>query len=408
MTRANVLLIVFDCLSQNDLTRLSDALPNLRRLARDSQTFDNAYAPGPESGPSRASVFTGLDMAAHGVWTDGVALPAHEVTLPQRFAGAGYHTWLVGQRQLAGVSHWTTEHARVGEFAHFDWAHGPLHRSRQNAYLAWLDGQAPDRLATIFPRQANADDTEIPAAQRDAMAALPDGLSFNHWAGQQAIKRVGEAPSGRPFFGVVGFVVGTSMGVPLAPGPCLDGVDTRALEQADMAVGAILDAVKDMPDVTIAMTAGRGSVTSRDRLLHRDALNVPLCVRAPGLCAQPVDGIVSTFDLAATLYDTAGVVPPPRMQGRSLCAQEPRGWALARVRHPGVPAQTALIASHRKLVVTHGGAEVGLYDLAQDPDEQNNQACDPAHKGDLVMMLDMMIDARVALEDRTEPRVALF
>ncbi|MEL6683457.1 MAG: sulfatase-like hydrolase/transferase, partial [Pseudomonadota bacterium] len=176
MTRANVLLLVFDCLSHHDLTRLSDNASNLTALSEDSFSFANAYSPSPESGPARASLFTGLDMAAHGVWTDGVALPDHEVTLPQRFSSSGYHTWLVGRRQLAGVSNWTTEHARPYEYAHFDWAHGSLHRSRQNAYLNWLEHTAPDQYAAIFPRQANADNTSIPAPQRAAMAALPDRL----------------------------------------------------------------------------------------------------------------------------------------------------------------------------------------------------------------------------------------
>ena len=150
MTRPNVLLIVFDCLGESDLAQNADELPNLTLLSRDSLSFANAYAPSPESGPARASLFTGLDMAAHGVWTDGVALPDHEITLPERFAGAGFYTWLVGRRQLAGVSNWTTEHARAHEYAHFDWAHGPLHRSRQNAYLAWLEEAAADQYASCL------------------------------------------------------------------------------------------------------------------------------------------------------------------------------------------------------------------------------------------------------------------
>ena len=49
-----------------------------------------------------------------------------------------------------------------------------------------------------------------------------------------------------------------------------------------------------------------------------------------------------------------------------------------------------------------------LYDLTNDPAEENNLAADQKHQCELDAMLDMMIDARVALEDRTEPRVALF
>lgn len=408
MTRAHVLLLVFDSLSQRDLARLSTDLPNLAALDRDGVRFANAYAPCPESGPARASLFTGLDMAAHGVWTDGVALPDHEVTLPERFAGAGYHTWLVGRRQLAGVSHWTTEHARPGEYAHFDWAHGPLHRSRQNAYLAWLEGQAPDHYAAIFPRQANADDTVIPAEQRAAMAALPDALSFNHWAGQQALARISGAPAKQPFFGIVGFVAGHTMGVPVAPGLCVETADDRALGQADHAIGTILEAAKDIPNLLLAVTAARGAVTDPGNALHRDALHVPLFLRSHTLTPKQIDGIVSTIDVAPTLYEMARVPPPPRIQGRALLSEAPRGWALARARHPDAPAETALIEGGWKLILRHDGASERLYDLAADPNEATNLAQDPAHQDTLDDMLDKMIDARVALEDRTEPRMALF
>ena len=408
MTRANVLLLVFDSLSQRNLTRLSDAVPNLTALAEGNLSFANAYAPSPESGPARASLFTGLDMAAHGVWTDGIALPDHEVTLPERFAGAGYHTWLVGRRQLAGVSNWTTEHARAHEYAHFDWAHGPLHRSRQNTYLAWLEDTAPDQYARIFPRQANADDTVIPAEQRAAMAALPDRLCFNHWAGQQALARLAEAPKDQPYFGIVGFVTGNTMGVPVVPGPCLETANERALAQADMAIGVIVEAVKDDPNLILAVTAARGSVRDRESVLQRDALNVPLFLHGKTLKPNQLDDIVSTIDLAPTLYELAGVPPPPRIQGRSLLSEAPRGWALARFRHSDATAQTALVETQWKLIFAHGSAVERLYDMVADPSEQSNLADDPAHQNKLDEMLDMMIDARVALEDRTEPRIALF
>lgn len=408
MTRADVLLIVFDCLSEIDLARHADDLPNLTSLRRESLSFTNAYAPSPESGPARASLFTGLDMAAHGVWTDGVALPDHEVTLPERFAGAGYHTWLFGRRQLAGVSAWTTEHARPSEYAHFDWAHGPLHRSRQNAYLEWLEKTAPDQYAAIFPRQANADDTAIPPEQRAAMAALPDALSFNCWVGQQAQHRMRTAPAGQPFFGIIGFVTGDTMGVPLGPGPCFEAMSERALVQADMAIGAIVEAVNNDPNLIIAVTSARGSLTDRVCPLHSDALSVPLMLWGETIQAKQPGDIVSTIDLAPTLYELADVPPPPRIQGRSLLSQEPRGWALARLRNPDAPAQTTLVDAQWKLIFTHDGGSECLYDLVADPKEQTNLANDHAHQDKRDEMLDKMIDARVALEDRTEPRIALF
>ncbi len=409
--RPNILLIVFDSLSESDLTTYTDALPNLTEFRRKSVAFTNAFTPSPESAPARASLFTGLDMAAHGVWTDGVTLPDHEVTLPERFAGAGYETWLVGRRQLAGVANWTTEHARPYEYNHFDWAHGPLHRSRQNAYLRWLQDAEPDRYAAIFPNQASADNTDIPRAQRDAMKALPDALSFNTWVARQVAKRVSERNEGQPFFGIAGLVVGDTLGAPIGASPCIETVDQKALGQADHAIGAIMDAVRDMPNMIVAVVSGRGSLAVDDqRPLQRDTLRVPLLLRSKVHAPAQVDGAVSTMDLAPTLYEIANVPPPPRMQGRSLLTETPRGWAMARMRNPDVPQQTVLMSDRWRLVVTHGSENGGaqLFDIAGDRGETTDLASDPAHQGDLDAMLDMMIDARVALEDHTEPRVALF
>ena len=70
-----------------------------------------------------------------------------------------------------------------------------------------------------------------------------------------------------------------------------------------------------------------------------------------------------------------------------------------------------------KLVVSHdtGGKSgnpnsknTSLYKLGSDPLEQNNLANDTAYASELEHLIDQMIDARCALEDRTEPRVAEF
>lgn len=400
--RPNIVLAVFDCLSAHDLHRHLDDLPTLRMLQDKSRSFTNAYTCCPESSPSRASLFTGLDIAVHGLWTDGVALPKRETTMSEVFAAQGYQTWLVGRRQLAGVSNWTTEHARQREYHQFEWAHGPLHRSRQNAYLTWLENRAPDQYAAIFPHQPDPDLTAIPSAQRQAMMALPDALSFNAWVGEQTCRRMGKAP----FLGIAGFVVGQSMGSQGAP---VDALDPKSLRQADAALAAICKALPK--NTVVVVTAGRGSIEARmaSDMLQEAALKVPLLICAGDAPSETVQGIVSTMDIAPTLYELAHIHPPQRVQGASLMATAPRGWALSRLRHPDMPHQTALRYGDWKLTVTHGTSDATcLFDLATDPEEANNLADTPDSQDRLENMLDLMIDARVALEDRLEPRIAKF
>lgn len=397
--RPNILLVAFDSLSAHDLGRHLDNLPTLRGLLEQSLSFTNAYTCCPESSPARASLFTGLDIAVHGLWTDGVTLPKRETPIAQVCAAQGYQSWLVGRRQLAGVSHWTTEHARAPEHHHFDWAHGPLHRSRQNAYLTWLQGAAPESYAEIFPAQADPDDTAIPPEQRQAMMALPDQLSFNTWIGQQACARIENAP----FCGIIGFVVGQTMGATAAP---VEALNPRSLQQADVALAAVLEALPK--NTVIVVTAGRGSVSNpaTPHLLQEAAIKVPLLIRLPIGQAQTVPDIVSTMDIASTLYELAGVQPPQRVQGKSLTSAPPRGWALSRLRHPDLAQQTALRTERWKLIVTHDAPDATqLYDLRTDAAETKNLA---GHEDQVEELMDLMIDARVALEDRLEPRIAKF
>ncbi|MEQ3626251.1 MAG: sulfatase-like hydrolase/transferase [Celeribacter sp.] len=419
--RPNILLIVFDSLSEQVCQSRCKDLPALAGFRNGSRCFTKAYAPSPESGPATASLFTGLDMAVHGVWTGGVALPERETTLAQRLADHGYATALVGRRHLAGVSNWTTEHARPFEYANFDWAHGPLHRSRQNAYLNWLQQVAPDAYATIFPAQANPDDTEIQNWQHKALTALPDALSFNHWVGGRIASQCAQQSGEEPFLAVAGFVIGEAMGA--APDPASPGepINQTALRQADAALGAILQGLEHAgrADTTaVVVTAARGTIADAGSPMQESALHVPLMIRAPGHVAQTVDTMVSTLDLAATVFDLARVTPPRRMQGTSLMADNiddvARGWALSRLRHPAHDWQTALRMARWKLVMTHGHpkadtrSKFSLFDLLTDPDETRDLADAPPHQATLERMVDLMIDARVALEDRTEPRIAKF
>ena len=400
--RPNVLLVLFDSLSARQLEQNARDLPALTALLDTAINFTNAYACGPESSPARSSLFTGLDMATHGVWTDGVTLPARETLMPEVFAQNGYHSWLIGRRQLGGVSNWTTEHARAHEYHDFRWAHGPLHRSRQNAYLAWLQRTEPETYAAIFPRQANADDTEISPSQIQAMATLPDHLSFNAWVTDCMREHIGEDP----FFGVAGFVVGQNMGM---SGTVSENLNPNALRQADAALAVIL---KELPENTVlVVTAGRGSVndTVTPDPLQEDAIKVPLVLRMPDSKAQTVEDVVSTMDIAPTLFEFANIRPPQRIQGKSLISSPPRGWALSRLRHPDMSQQTALMTNRWKLVMTHGTKpSLNLFDLAADPGEARDLAAEPHYQETLEAMIDQMIDARVALEDRTEPRIAKF
>lgn len=422
MQRSHVLLCLFDTLS-TDLINLG-AAPALARLATQSIVFSDVYAPNPERGPARASILTGLDTAVHGVWADGVALPQHIVTVPEIFSRAGYTTWLAGRWQLAGLSRWTTESLRPGTFSAADWAHGPLHRSRQNSYLNWLQSTYPQQHAALFDRQADPDNTRATAQQRQTLYTLPTEMSFNHWIGQCLSTRIREHQNQQAFFAIAGFSTDPALGAsPQTPvGDTEDSM--RALQDADAAIGTLIDTLRDtghLDNTLIVVASASGMPSQGGRYdLKEPAIKTSLLIHGSGKPPHTETRPASTIDLAPTLLDAVGVNTQLRMQGRSLLddAQPMRDWILSRLR-TGTRTdtgcwQTALRKGARKLIFTHsktqGVTDQGhqLFNLEQDPDERVNLAGDAEYRKDLDAMIDSLIDARCALEDRTEARIASF
>ena len=426
--RPNIVFVLFDSLGSHHtgLPDGTDDLPVLSRLCQSAAVFPNTYTPCPESSPARASLFTGLDPCVHGLWSNGVELGAHETTFVQRLASAGYANCLVGRWQLAGVSRWTTELTRPTEYSHVEWAHGPLHRSRQNAYLNWLQEHAPDHYNTLFEKQADPEFTLITEYQRSAISVLPEEYSFNSWVGQRVSTWLLAQPNSQPVLAVASFCVGDLMGTEPPLADDTEGLDKQSLKQADAAIGRLLDQLEAdgrMRETVIVLCAARGNKSDAKSVMNEASIKVPLLIHRHGEKKSVEVLPVSTMDISSTILEIAGVPAGPRLQGQSLLgvidgAARPKGWTLCRHRPEDSPSgrqwQSALCTSTMKLVMHHGDDKTGLqsrlalYNLQSDPGERDNLADSPDYEADLENMLDTMIDARCALEDRTEPRIADF
>lgn len=428
----NILILLFDTLSgtNNAVSAECNEHPALSQVIKNSVNFTRCYTPNPESSPARASLFTGLDPSVHGLWTNGVSLPSEEKTFIGHLADCGYRTYHAGKVQLAGVSRWTTEALRASEYSDIQWANGPLHRSRQNAYLLWLQKVAPDHYANLFPHQANPDSTLIDSTMRAVLSAVPGEFSFNHWVATQLVEMIADTPSNKPFIAVAGFCVGDNFGT--EPVQAYDGERTNSLslQQADEAIACLFKYLEDnhlKQDTAIVLVSARGhtdfnELDGVDCMMRESSIRVPLSIQQTDVYPASVDTLVSLIDVAPTILDMANVDTKPRLQGRSLIAPtQPNhsalGWALSRLRSDESSDsgnwRTAYCNGSMKLVVRHGAigethAACALYNLVDDPQEIQNLASDPKYANELECMIDQMIDARCAFEDRTEPRIAEF
>ncbi len=102
--RPSVVLIVIDTLRADAVSSYSDVegtTPTLDRLAAKGLRYTRAYAPSPWTGPSHASLFSGLRVDEHGVGLNGLYVTAESVQmLAEDFGEAGYLTAAFAENTL--------------------------------------------------------------------------------------------------------------------------------------------------------------------------------------------------------------------------------------------------------------------------------------------------------------------
>jgi len=91
----NVLLVTFDTLRADHTSLVAiekGTTPNFVRLASRGIEFTQAYAPSSTTGPSHASLFTGLYPGWHSVVRNGIPLDDEQTTMAEWFRDRGYRT----------------------------------------------------------------------------------------------------------------------------------------------------------------------------------------------------------------------------------------------------------------------------------------------------------------------------
>jgi arylsulfatase A-like enzyme len=197
----------------------------------------------------------------------------------------------------------------------------------------------------------------------------------------------------------------------------------ESLLSVDEGVARIVDALratKELGDTLFVYTSDNGFFTGEHRVKngktrhYEPSTRVPLVIRGPGIPeGKSVRELVVNADLTSTILDAAGAKAGLAQDGRSLLgvADSPNR---ERGREILLESRTfAGIRNARYKYVEHtarvNAGAVELYDLAEDPDELQNQASNPAYA-----TVRAQLDARLeALRDcsgagcRTKPSLKL-
>jgi N-acetylglucosamine-6-sulfatase len=423
-----------------------DTLPYMptvwSRLVPEGVTFTNAFVSSSVCCPSRASLLSGLFAHNHGVLS--IAPPSGGAP---RFVGrdastiavwlqdAGYRTGLFGKylngyelqgppntaawyvppgwdvwRALAPENYYGYLLVREDRTAI---AHGSAPEDYSTHVLAAdLEAYVADSLAAkrpffayfapYAPHISVATLLPIPApGQEHAFDAfpLPQPPSFNEDDVSDkplAVQRLA------PLSGFDVPFLGVSVRAALASCLAVDEVVANLLHQVEAAGQA--------DNTVIVYTSDNGLAWGEHRyrgkdLPYEEIIRVPLVVHAPGRVAPHVDpGFTMNVDLAPTLAELAGVLPPTRVDGRALgpllAAPGRAVWddvIMESWTTGGSPRFFGIRTDRWKYVEWPGTAEHELYDLDADPYELTNVFPDAGHE-------DVIAALAAALHARTTPQ----
>ncbi|MBW2400231.1 MAG: sulfatase-like hydrolase/transferase [Deltaproteobacteria bacterium] len=302
--KPNLVLITMDTTRADALGTYGQALPaspNIDRIAANGVVFEQAVTSSPETLPSHASIFTGLQPYVHGVRANaGFALSEENLTLAEVLAGHGYRT---GAEIAAGVLGSETQ-IRQG-FEH------------------QRDSDSPDaQLFTVTFNRDTPDQQMIEKSVRLGSDITRRGLEF--------IQRHRD----EPFFLWLHYFDSHSPYAPPAHfGAAIpDNPYHACVASVDHEVGRIVEKIENLrlrEKTLVVITSDHGEgLGDHGELTHSffvydTTMRVPLIFWGLDgeLESRRIDSLVRTIDIAPTVLDLLGLDPLPGAEGVSLRPQ---------------------------------------------------------------------------------------
>lgn len=375
----NVIVIVIDALRADHMSLYGygrKTTPNMDAFARGAAVFRQAVTQAPNTLLSFASLFTSLNVAAHGVTGQDRALGDAVLTLAESFRIYNYKTAaFVGGMNLHPVFRLDRGFDLYSHAARTD----SSFRETLPAARAW----AQQRLAGGEPffLLVHGNDLHTP------YAFPPSGLYDKGFKVSPQLLAMRETEAN--VFGAYKrrLLLGPGKGVLQLTDDDAAHLTARydeGVRYSDGLVGGFLrwlrkSGLLDRSVVVILADHGEGLFDHdyffHDFSLYDEVLRVPLLIRTPGGTGREVSRQVRLIDLMPTLLDLAGIPPPEQAQGRNL-------RPLLEGREPAAAEDSAVsqgafggvaIRSGGWKYALNGGKEE-LYDLRKDPGERRNLA----------------------------------
>ena len=419
-TRPNILFLFTDDQPQTCLGAAGNKeirTPHLDQLARRGTFFENAFVTTAICCSSRASILTGQHMYRHGV-TDfriPLSVEAFQQSYPALLRKAGYRTGYLGKYAIGnpGVhprelclpanefDEWYGFPQNINFKQTIDGKTRFLTEVMTEKAIAFLESSKPDQpfcLTVAFKEPHgpfNYFDPKVPNIYKDVEITPPSTFTPQAFAAQPEFIRQSLNGDG-------------SARRLNDPAEYQKTVRTfyRTVTRADLAVGQILEALKEqgLDDNTVVIySSDHGSLLGNHGLfgkwlMYENSIRVPLIIYDPRVDSKQAGArpneIALNIDLAPTMLALAGIEIPSAMQGKNLMPivqgkSQPTWRSHFYYEHtyntkpPRSPiAKVDGIRTERWKYTRYPDATPAfeqLFDLEADPLEQNNLVAVSAH-----------------------------
>lgn len=437
--RRNIIVFVIDELRYDEIGPGRQSFlrtPNIDALADGGTSFRNYYAVAPICSPNRASMLTGQYPPIHGVVdnTDRTVLSKQLRTFATELSAAGYHTAHVGKWHMGndptprpGFDFWVAlpgqgriENPEIWENGELHTVHGYVTDILTDRAIAFLEQPREAPFLLYFAHKAIHPDARqradssvdldygiryIPAPRHDGIYAKepvnrpPSVRELEaDLAGKPVVRRALQRKRSKETV--------TKWGQLLDIDSRDDTIRKRAemLLAIDDSVGRVIDVLrrqKQLQNTVIIFTSdnagflGEHGLTIERRLPYEEVIHLPLIVYYPGIDRpkRVLNELVLSVDIAPTILDIAGDRPDYMIQGDSflpLLTSSAKEWRNSFViEHRPDERPFSWLSDLQYVAVRRHNLKLirwlrypkddELYDLANDPYEQQNLYHDPAY-----------------------------
>lgn len=295
--------------------------PNLDRLAAESVNFKNAISGCPVCTPYRGSLLTGQTPLTHGLFVNDVYLQPKGTTLGEAFKAAGYATAYLGKWHVDG--HGRSSYIPPERRHGFDYwkVLECTHAYNRSAYYA---GESTEkRFWEGYDAIAQTRDAEEYIQKRDQKKPF---LLVMSW-GSPHDPYFTAPEKYRAMF--------DEAKIKLRPNvPEEKAAEARKTlagyyahcAALDDCLGSMLKTLTDEKlagDTIFVFASDHGDLHQSQGQHHKqrpwdESIRVPFLVRAPGVAARAVDGVIDAPDIMPTLLGLAGLPIPKGVEGHDF------------------------------------------------------------------------------------------